>query len=259
MVRNVGAQELQLAHGIRGGIPEDRMTAIQAALPRSLELRTLNPCLENPLVGLGSSHTRVRAHVRLSQGWHLLNEARIALVESEACWLYYQEYEPNTTEAAYWARFYLDDAVLRLYSSCGNLLKAVRHYWGLSLPPGDLLPAKVIAEAEKSSLPVLSRDIAASLRNLDTEEWTICNQYRRDWVHNDRPAIEGLTWDVLVKDRAELQIPQGVLRALGYSARPSGTLISVGTGRKITDLKRIASAAYCQLLDVYKRVVGLLT
>ncbi len=212
----------------------------------------------DPLVALGASQTKVRAHVRLSQGWHLLNEVRIALVESEACWLYYQEYEPNPTEAAYWTRFYLDDAILRLYSSRGNLLKAVRHYWALNLPSGDLKAAQVIAEVEKSGLPVL-REVAACLPNLITEEWKVCDEYRRDWVHNERPAIEGLGWEVLVRDRVQPEIPPGIIKALGFRPGASGSRISVGTGRKITDLKQIVSSAYCQLLGVYKGASGLLT
>src|ERR1017187_9179664 len=191
MTPNTGNQEVGLVHGIRGGIPNDRMEHIQAGLPRSFELRNLNPCLDNPLAALGSELTKVHAHVRLSQGWHLLNEARSALIEADACKVFYEECEPNPVEAVYRCRFYLDDAVLRLCSSCEHLLQCVNLYWGLSLPKKrrNSLLVVVITEAEKSNLPQVSGDVATSLRGLGTD-WTECTRYRNAWVHDLRPGIE---------------------------------------------------------------------
>jgi hypothetical protein len=250
-------QKAKHVHGIRGGIPNERMEQIQAGLPRSLELRNLNPCLENPLVALGSKHTKIRAHVRLSQGWHLLNEARIALIEAEACTAFYEECEPNPTEAVYWCRFYLDDAILRLYSSRESLLLAVRYYWGLTIPKKsrDSLLVKVITAAATSNLPEVSGDVTTALRGLTTD-WTTCKEYRDDWVHNERPAIEGLGWEVLFKPSNARDIPPIILKELRYPATASGHSVSVGTGRKIGELHQAVRNAYGQLLGVYERLAG---
>jgi hypothetical protein len=220
--------------------------------------------LENPLVALGSEHTKIRAHVRLSQGWHLLNEARLALIEAEACKVFYEECEPNPVEAVYRSRFYLDDAALRLASSCEHLLWCVTFYWGLGLPKKSksrIFLGPVIAKAEKSSLPQVSGDVATSLRGLATDsDWAQCKQYRNDWVHNERPGIDGLDWEVLwnVQDK---DIPPAIVQALkelGYPATASGQSASVGTGRKIGELHRVVRNAYCQLFCVYERLAPLL-
>ena len=272
MIPNTENQEVKLVHGIRGGIPSDRMNQIQARLLRSLKLRNLNPCLENPLVALGSQPTKkIQAHVRLSQGWHMLNEARSALIEAEACNVFYEEYEPNPVEAVYWCRFYLDDAILRLCSSLEHLLRCVAFYWDLRIPPppNPASLVKVIKEAEKSSLPQVSGDVTTSLRALTTDtttakstspeptDWEKCKKYRNDWVHNERPGIDGLGWEVLFKNGQD--IPRAVLKELGYPATTSGkVVISVKTGCKIGELHRVVRNVYCQLFGVYERLAPLL-
>jgi hypothetical protein len=251
-----------MIHGMRGGIPTTRMEQIQLGLPRSFELRNLNPCLLNPIFVPGSEHTKIRAHVRLSQGWHLLNEARSALIEAEACKVFYEECEPNPVEAIYRCRFYLDDAALRLYSSCEHLLKSVTFYWGLSLAAKsrDSLLVKVVAAAEKSGLPLVSGDVTTSLRGLTTD-WTECKKYRDDWVHNERPGIDGLDWEVSFKSGNAPDIPAEIVHALkesGYPVAASGKSVSIGIGRKIAELHRVVRNAYCQLFGVYEHLAPLL-
>jgi hypothetical protein len=247
-----------MIHGMRGGITAARMEQIHASLPYSLELRNLNPCLENPLAKLGSEHAKSHAHVRLSQGWHLLNEARTALIEAEACKAFYEECEPNPVEAVYRCRYYLDDAILRLYPSCEHLLRSVIFYWSLSIPKvRNSLLEKVIAAAESSGIPEVSGDVTASLRSLATD-WKECKKYRDDWVHNERPALQGLEFEVLFKKWNEADIPEPILRALGISPKASGSKIVVGKGRTISDLNGVARNSYCQLFGVYERLVPLL-
>ncbi len=256
---NAEPQETEVVYGMRRGIPAKRMKQIQEGLPRSLELQNLNPCLVNPLVALGSKQEKVRAHVRLSQGWHLLNEARSALIEAEACRVFYEECEPNSVEAIYRCRFYLDDAALRLYSSCEHLLRGVTFYWGLSLQSKSRssLLAKVITAAEKSTLPEVSGDVTTSLRGL-TKDWEECKKYRDDWVHNERPGIDGLGWEVLFKPWNAGDIPPTILKALGFPPTSSGKSVTLGTGRKIGDLQRVVRNVYCQLFGIYERLAPML-
>ena len=259
MKLNAEGQEVELAYGMRRGIPVVRMEQIQAGLPRSLDLQNLNPSLVNPLVALGSEQKKIRAHVRLSQGWHLLNEARSALIESEACKVFYEECKPNPVEAIYRCRFYLDDAALRLYSSCEHLLRCVTFYWGLSLPKSrDSLLVRVITAAQQSSLLQVSGDVATSLQRL-TGDWEECKKYRDDWVHNERPGVDGLDWEVSFKRwNAVKDIPPAIAQSLKYPATASGTSVSVGTGRKIGELRQIVRNAYCELFGVYERLAPLL-
>jgi hypothetical protein len=257
-------QEGELVYGMRRGIPAISMDQIRAELPRSLDLRNLNPCLVNPLVALDSEHKKIRARIRLSQGWHLLNEARTALIEAGACMVFYKECEPNANEAVCRCRFYLDDAALRLCSSCEHLLRCVKLYWGLSLPTKtrDSLLVKVITAAEKSNLPQVSGDVTTSLRGLRTD-WAECKKYRDDWVHNERPAIKGLDWEVSFTSWNAQNMPPALVQVLKDSGYPvpvrgSGKSVSVGAGRKIDKLHRIVRSAYGQLFGVYERLAPLL-
>jgi len=267
MSADTGNHDAKLVHGIRGGIPNDSMEHIQAGLPRSFELRDRNPCLENPLLALGSELTKVHAHVRLSQGWHLLNEARSALIEADACKVFYEECEPNPVEAIYRCRFYLDDAVLRLCSSYEHLLQCVNLYWGLGVPirSRDLL-SQVITKAENSNLSELSADVTTTLRGLGAD-WAECKKYRNNWVHNERPGIAGLEWEVSFGPSNAQDMPPAILQAILQAIKDSGhpvpvtglgKSVSVRGGRKIDELRRIVGNAYCQLLGAYKRLASLL-
>ncbi|MGI8962044.1 MAG: hypothetical protein ACR2IV_20260 [Bryobacteraceae bacterium] len=118
--------------GMRGGIPGDRMKQIHSELPYSLLVRELAPILVDPLSALKLfGINKVEGIVRLSEGWHLLNESRSALVEADACKIFYQEVQPNPTEAIYRSRFFLDDATLRLHPSCLYAIDFVRIYWSV--------------------------------------------------------------------------------------------------------------------------------
>lgn len=263
MTQNTRNEDVKLVHGIRGGIPDGRMERIHAGLPSSMGLRNLNPCLERPLAALGTGHAKVHAHVRLSQGWHLLNEARSALIEAEACKVFYKECEPNPVEAIYRCRYYLDDAALRLCSSCEHLLQCVNLYWGLGIrkKKQDSLLALVIAAAGGSNLPQLSGDVTTSLRGLGTD-WEQCRKYRNNWVHNERPGVQGLEWEVSFKPWNTQDMPPAIIRALKDSgcrvpAAGLGKSVGVGTGRTIDELQQVVTNSYCQLFGVYERLAPL--
>ena len=127
LAENPGAK---LNYGIRGGIPSARMEQIHLGLAYPMKLQQILPFLVDPLVTL-MKPSKMKATIRLSDGWHVLNQARIGLVEAEACKVYYEEIEPNRIEAIFWSRYYLDDAALRLHSSCEHLLRSIDHYWTL--------------------------------------------------------------------------------------------------------------------------------
>jgi hypothetical protein len=178
--------------------------------------------------------------------------------------VFYVECEPNPIEAIYRCRFYLDDAALRLCSSREHLLKCVKLYWSLSLPakPRVSLLVKVVTAAEKSNQPQVSGDVTTSLQGLGTD-WAECNTYRNNWVHNERPGIEGLHWEISFQPRDAQDMPPAIVEAFKDSGYPvpvagSGKSVSVRTGRRIDELHRIVRNAYCQLFGVYERLAPLL-
>jgi hypothetical protein len=254
----------EAVYGIRGGIARDQMERIRSELPVSYELGMQFPFLADPLSTLPRlSITKVRAKIRLSQGWHMLNEARMALVEAEACKFYYGEREPNATEASYWCRFYLDDAMLRLYSSCEHLLRALMYHYSLKLPISDpngsrkqSLLVAVIKAAEQSEEPVVSAQVAKILRKVRSNaSWSSCKDYRDKWVHSERPSIEGLDFAVSfgkISDR-----DAAILKQLGVPVGPQFKRVSVGVGDKIEALRENVRNGYVVLQATYQSIANL--
>ena len=245
-------QEVKLAYGIRAGIREDRMEQIQLGLPYSMTLRDVLPYLADPFAGASSFQIdKMRARVRLSDGWHMLNQSRTALIEAEACKVFYEECQPNPVEARYRCRFYLDDAALRLHSSCEHLLWCVAAHWSLPLsvlhknekrsawsvvkkiglhvtrdlinvirgttrerrPPTLLV--RVMNEAKRANPSDVPEGVANVLQRLQSSKsWRECVKYRNLWVHNRLPAVAGLHPEVLF-DRVDhrKEFPPEVLKA----------------------------------------------
>ena len=252
LAENPGAK---LNYGIRGGIPSARMEQIHLGLAYPMKLQQILPFLVDPLVTL-MKPSKMKATIRLSDGWHVLNQARIGLVEAEACKVYYEEIEPNRTEGIFWSRYYFDDAALRLHSSCEHLLRSVDHYWTLrtsdkglpvdgSAPSSrsrDCLLVRVLKGAESSKNKVVSGDVARPLRRLRaSREWTECMRHRNDWVHNRLPATEGLN------------------PAINFKAGKSGGVqMSIGVGPDISELRETVRLAFKALFDVYDELARLI-
>jgi hypothetical protein len=283
--------------GMRGEIPSDRMEAIHLGLPYAMTLRDVLPYLVDPLCGGQWPMDKMRARVRLSDGWHMLNQARGALVESEACKLFYEEVEPDPDEARYHCRFYLDDAALRLYSSCEHLLWCVVAYWNLpsnvskrkegwslwvvvkrialhltvglvnvargrTVGGRSSLLVRVICEAERSRYPKVRGDVARILRRLRSNAaWRECTKYRHDWVHSRLPPIAGLQPAVSFGSFDENDIPPEIrtaMTALGYPAKIKGRKMALGVGPDIEVLRGIVRGAYDELFQAYEKFAQLL-
>jgi hypothetical protein len=264
-----------------------------------MTLRDVLPYLADPLAGaLHVEIDKIQARVRLSDGWHMLNQSRIALIEAEASKLFYEEFQPNPDEARYSCRFYLDDAALRLYSSCEHLLWCVASYWNLPITlskrnekrsawavvkkigihltrdlinvihgtAGDrrapTLLVRVITEAEKAKASHVRGEVAKVLRRLhSSKSWTDCTNYRNLWVHNRLRAIAELNPEVLFgRVDPKKEFPPEVLNALEALARPltNRRKMTVGVGRDINQLRETVRDAYGELFRVYEGLAKLL-
>ncbi|MHB8654450.1 MAG: hypothetical protein ACYDA9_11275 [Terriglobia bacterium] len=232
-----------------------------------MALQGVLPYLADPLA---VPHVRIglmKARVRLSYGWHMLNQARIGLVEAEACTIFYEECQRNHTEALYWCQYYLDDTALRLHSSCEHMLRSVLFYWALSLPKrkgsseesNDSLLVRVLKAAEQSKHTQVRVDLAKILRRLrSSRAWKASIKHRNDWVHNRLPAITGLFPDIEFRTfDYEKELPPAVLKSLGLE-RKKGLAMSVGIGRDISVLREIVRSAYGELFGVYEGLAKLL-
>ena len=205
----------------------------------------------------------------------MLNQARIALVEAEACTIFYEEYQPNHSEALYRCQYYLDDAALRLYTSCEHMLRSVVLHWALSVPEkgfcaeismsasgataapsgesrGALL-VRVLKMAEQSKLC----DVVKLLKQLrSSKAWRACMKHRNDWVHVSLTAIAGLVPKVVFETvDFEKEIPPEILKYMGVKR---GVKISVAKGRDISILRETVRSAYGELFRLYEGFARLL-
>jgi hypothetical protein len=265
MTPNTENQEETLAHGMRGAISSTRMEQIHSGLPYSMRLRDALPYLADPLAMPHVRMRKMKARVRLSDGWHMLNQARIALVEAEACTIFYEECQRDHTEALYRCLYYLDDAALRLHSSCEHMLRSVVFHWALRVPekkgsPAELrdsLLVRALKAAEQSKDSQVRVDVAKILRRLrSSKAWKACMKHRNDWVHNRLPAISGLFSDIVFKRiDYEKELPPAILKYVGPK---KGVAMTVGTGRDISALRETVRSAYGELFQVYEGLTKLL-
>jgi hypothetical protein len=264
---NAEHPETEQAYGMRGPIPGDRMQQIQSELPRSVALRDVLPCLADFFSPTTPARVRRSALVSLSHGWHMLNQARMALVEAEACRVFYEECEPNRPEALYRCGYYLDDASLRLHSSCEHMLHFVVRNWNL---PKELLRSadkgtresllqRVLKAAKKSQDKPVRVDLANILEQLRAnKEWKSCMRHRHEWVHVQVPPIKDLFRSVVTKScDYERELPPEACECLGLKGR-TGYRITFGEGTDINMLREIVRKAYGKLFHVFDEITGLI-
>ena len=235
---------------MRGELPEKRLRQIQTAIPCAFKaLREMYPGWAIRFVG---SEARTKSALRgLWDGWHLLCEAYLALLESEACWIWYSELRnpPNETSAKMFCRYYLDDAALRLTSSSWHMLSALREHLDFKLGKAagrnPLLERTINAlEAKKSRPPVLGW-----LRGMKSNPaWQKCSKYRDQWCHNRRPAVAGLG---PILTSARLIIAPGIQGLTGGTTQPVESTIE--------ELRPAFREAYVALLGVYLKVMRLMS
>jgi hypothetical protein len=189
----------------RGELGEIDAARINSMIPEavSLEKRAgdLNP--DQLAIVFGPRSDRELAAAYLQDVTAFLCEARYALAEAQAHWIWHTKncpLEENIT-ALFFAQYYLDDAVLRMYSTGEHLEGFVRCYLGIG---GRAIKTALAKEKDRndSHLARLGRysktvqqphllltRIAALV---DDGNWAFVSDYRRKWVHDQRLRLEGL-------------------------------------------------------------------
>jgi len=261
-------QEVDLVHGMRGGIPSSRMEQIHLALPYSMLLRDTLPILADPFAAPLVGTRKMRARVRLSDGWHMLNQARQALIEAEACTVFYEEIQSKYTESLYYCRYYLDDATFRLCSSCEHMVQSVVLQWTLSMPKKDAsVGAKRSSdESREGSLGLVlkatwpsdygqtRKEVLKLLSKLrSSRAWKACVKHRNDWVHCRIPATSGLFPNIMFETvEYGKAFPPEILKLLGRKEGQKCERMSFGEGSDICVLREVVRSAYCELFGVYE-------
>jgi hypothetical protein len=238
------------------------MEQVHLALPYSMPLSDTLPQLADPFAAPLVMGSKMQARVRLSDGWHMLNQARLALIEAEACTIFYEEIQKSHTEALYHCRYFLDDAALRLYSCCEFMWKSIVLHLSLSIPkkgPRGIL-ARVIKAAKQSGQSQLSMGIAEFLEQLQSSTaFEKCMNHRNDWVHNRLPATGGLSPDIRFETvDGEAAFPPEVLERFGLKKDQKLKRMSLGNGPDIGALCETIRDAYGALFQAYEGLANLL-
>ena len=139
------------------------------------------------------------AAVCLQDMVNTLLSVRIALYEYHAHRIWHREKSdpPNEPLAIVMMRYYIDDAVARLYASGEHLANAI--ICMLDIDDSQLEPYRKNRTSQQSivghylakELP--KNPVTHAIINLaKSEKWTKTIEYRNDWVHDQPPSIKGL-------------------------------------------------------------------
>jgi len=139
------------------------------------------------------------AAVCFQDAFNTIEEALYSLREVFAHQIWYLEKKkpPNEIAAAFFGRFYADDAALRLYSAGEHLANGI--IMMLEIADEDLNPYKKkrisqqsivghFLKGEKPHHPITK----AVSKLVDSQEWSTTIAHRDRWVHEQPPTVKGL-------------------------------------------------------------------
>lgn len=191
--------------------------------------------------------------VCLEDAVNILCEVRFAIHEYYAHSYYYRKEKdpPNEGAALFLERFFLDDAILRLYA-CGEHLASAIAFM-LELPPAELNTFK---EKRSSLQATVGRYLAskqpghpltvAVSRLSSSDDWMAMRDYRDKWVHEQPPHIKG-TGIVFPRKRFWVQEERGGWAlTIGQQYQPELTIEEIAhfTTRSFEDFFKTISDCF---------------
>lgn len=160
------------------------------------------------------------AAVCFQDAFNTFGEALYALREVFAHQIWYLEKKkpPNEMAAAFFGRFYADDAALRLYSAGEHLANGI--IMMLEITDEDLNPYKKKRISQQSIVGHFLKEqkphhpiTKAVSKLVDSQEWSATMDHRNRWVHKQPPTVKGL--GIVYKRRRRWEaLPNGKRRIL---------------------------------------------
>lgn len=189
----------------RGERSEADLAEINSEIPEavSLEKRALDLNPDKVAMLFGPRSDRDKAAACLQDVAAFLTEARYALFEARAHWIWHTKDSPREPNIAglFWAQYYLDDAVLRMYSTGEHAAGFIGCYFGIGRDAIRTASGKTkgrgasrlaglgwYGRSVERAEPILERLVAL----LDDASWAFVSEYRNKWVHEQRPRLQGL-------------------------------------------------------------------
>ncbi|MBA3053184.1 MAG: hypothetical protein FP827_08915 [Candidatus Omnitrophica bacterium] len=149
--------------------------------------------------GFSSKSNIPIASVCLQDAVKTLGETNYALHEvfAHKRWYLEKKKPPNKIAAAYFTRFYSDDAALRLYSAGEHLANGI--IMMLEINDSELKPYRKKTTSQQSTVghfllkEKATHTITKAISTLvNSTEWSKTIEYRNDWVHDQPPLIKEL-------------------------------------------------------------------
>lgn len=243
----------------RDKLDKEMAAKLEEQLPNVQGVRTQALGFRPDMISLGFplGSTIPIAAVCLQDSTSTLQAVRYALLEALAHLYHYRERVSPSDErgAAFFGRFYVDDAALRLYAASEHLAEAVTAM--LEIKTKDLEPFAKRGQTNEGSRQRLvgkfllktrpDHPISIGVRNLiETKEWLATIDYRNQWVHSKPPIVKGLGIEYERRNRLEV-----TEHTIG---------ISVGGGDEasycideLVELARLASFALVELTDIVNK------
>lgn len=184
------------------------MVAIEAAFADAVGLQRWSleagPVRAAFVYGPGTSKDEAAAC--LQDATDLLGEARFALVEARAHrhWYALKAIPTDPFAAVFWSQFYLDDAILRIYSSGEAIACFVELFLDFdgarrTLSKADRKSMNARGSSRLARLCLLLAHLKLTgaivehvTRVINDNRWSAAVDYRNKWVHEQRPRIHGL-------------------------------------------------------------------
>lgn len=206
---------------MRGHLSDAALERIEECLPKASSLPGIGRLLPDsvalhfpPDSGMDIAVVCLRdAAEYYQEAWLALHECR-AGVE----WYRVERDPPLPETAVFVGRFYADDVALRVYSAAEHLAAFLQFY--LKIPNDTLKPYSRRRTSKASQLGhylmekmpkhVVTR---AVLEFVNDEDCSFTLDYRRKWVHDERPRIGGLG---MVYRRQRRWKTRGKQRTLGF-------------------------------------------
>jgi hypothetical protein len=206
---------------MRGRLSDVALERIKESLPKASSLRGIGWLLPDsvalhfpPDSGMDIAVVCLRdAADYYQEAWLALHECRAAIE-----WYRVERDPPSPETAVFVGRFYADDVALRVYSAVEHLATFLQYY--LRIPDDALKPYSRRRTSKASQLGhYLVEEMPghavtrAVLQFVNDENCSFTLDYRRKWVHDERPRIAGLG---MVHRRQRRWRTRGKQRILGF-------------------------------------------
>lgn len=248
---------------IRGSLDDTTEAIIDTQLPDLSELVAVAPYLSLDWIStwFGDEPNVPIAGVCLHDAISTLEAARFAVHESLAHQLWYKEYASEfrnpEIEAAWYARFFSDDAALRLYAVGEHLATAIIYTLKLDeniLRTRTSLQTKVTHICK--SFP--GHPVTKSVMQLKASpQWVWTRNYRDRWVHEQPPLMEGFGIQFERRSRwrkvENTVIPQRMM-PLSSGDKPQYTIDQLvanvcGALIAVTQTTRVVTKSFIQVIE----------